>query len=129
MPTLPSNSSQLFDTPIFNALIPAEGPKALSIVAPFDGSGGSFDVNLLLTQSQQFMSMVQAVFIDNSLNASGVVITSSGVNQTLKCPAHSQAYLPLLVTKNGALNVQSAGAANVTFIFLNVPLPAIVWAV
>ena len=130
MPTLPSSNQNYFDTAIFNASIPKEGPKALGVVAPFGSGSGraaSFDINLLLTQSQGYMSIVQAVFVDNSLNSDEVAIGVSVIGQSLKVPANAQAYLPLLVPKNATITVASAGDANVGFVFVNVPLPACVW--
>jgi hypothetical protein len=129
MPILPANQSQLIDVPIFNAIVPREGPKALAITAPFTAQNTSFDINLLLTQSQQFMSQVQAVFVDNSANADQVTISTQVLGQTLRIPPGSQAYLPLPVAKNDVLTVATAGEVNVQFIFLNVPVPAAVWAV
>ena len=130
MSILPQGQANLIDYPIFNAQVPKEGPKAIALVAPFTSSAQSFDVNLLLTQSLQFMSLVQAVFVDNSANAVGVTITVTQIGQQLKVPANSQGYLPLLVTKNSKLTISSTvtTAANVTVIFLNVPVPAAVWA-
>ena len=131
MAVLPQNGSALIDYPIFNAQVPKEGPKALSIVAPFTTAIQSFDVNLLLTQTQLYMSLVQAAFIDNSANSAAVSITIEQLGQTVTVPANSQAYLPLLVTKNSKLVISSpvTGDVNVTVIFLNVPVPAAVWAV
>jgi hypothetical protein len=126
---IPASNSQLFDTPIFNALVPHEGPKALGLVAPFTALLTEFQVNLLLTQSQQFMSMVQAVFVDNSANAATVTISTQTLNQNLIIPPVSQAYLPLLVAKNDVVLVSSLGQVNVGLIFLNIPVPAAVWAV
>lgn len=127
MPTLPANGANLFDVAISNAVIPPEGPKAMAVLADFSASA-SFDINLLLTQSQQFMTAVQAVFIDNADNGSPVTIKSSVINQRLICPPNSQGYFPLMVAKNGTLSVSSSGAVKVAFIFLNVPVPAAVWS-
>jgi len=128
-PMIPANSSQLFDTPIFNAQVPKEGPRGMGIVAPFTNTAIEFDINLLLTQSQQFMSLVQAFFCDNSLNGSSVTIRTGTLNQSVIIPANSQAYLPLLVAKNDTITVSSMGEVPVTFVFLNVPVAAAVWAV
>lgn len=128
-PILPPSSAQLFDTPIFNAQVPSEGPKGLGVVAPFTVDTPVFEINLLLTQSQRFMSGVQSVFVDNSQNGSDVTINCQTLNQNLTIPSNSQAYLPLLVAKNDVLTVSSIGEVSVSFIFCNIPLPAAVWNV
>lgn len=126
MPNLPSNSSQYFDAQVFNGLIPPEGPKVVPLSADFSAAA-SYTINFLLTQSQQFMSQIVSVFVDNSTNDQEVSITVGVINQVLKIPAHSQAYLPLFAPKNTVLTVASTGAHVVGFFFVNVPLPAAVW--
>lgn len=126
---LPIGASQLYDTPISNGTVPKEGPKALSMIAPFDVNNASFTLNLTLTQSQQFMSIIQSLFCDNSANADPVTFTSVELGQQIIIPPLSQAYLPLLFAKNGTLVIASAGQVSVPFILLNVPVAAAVWAV
>jgi hypothetical protein len=126
---LPAAGSQLFDAAVFNAQIPKEGPKATAVVIPFTSTDTSFDLNLLLTQSQQFMSLVQAAFVDNSDNPADLEIVTSVLFQSLIIPAGSQAYVPLLTPKNATLTFNSTGAVTVRVILLNVPVPAAVWSV
>lgn len=135
MNVIPPSSSNLFDVAIYNGQVPKEGPKALGVNAPFDDTHTSFVVNLLLTETQKFMSGVQAVFVDNSLNGDAVTITTATLNQQLQVPAGSQAYLPLLVADKDTITISSQGGVdadatiNVPIIFCNIPLPAAVWAV
>ena len=71
MPTLPTSQSQYFDTAVFNAQVPKEGPKAMGVTAAFGngpGQAAEYDINLYLTQAQQYMTQVSSVFVDNSEN-------------------------------------------------------------
>lgn len=128
---LPTSGQNLFDTPIFNAQVPKEGPKALPVTIPFAGANAptTFNANLLLTQAQRFMSLVQAIFIDNSANSCPLKIISNVINQTVVFPPKSQGYIPLLVPQNGALAFSSEGGVDVPIILVNVPLPAMIWNV
>lgn len=128
MTMLPLVGAQFYDVPVYNAQVPKEGPKAVAVTAPFDGgTTPSFDVNLFLTQSQQYMSMVQAFFCDNSDNPNDVFVTPSVINQRIRIPPQCQCYLPILCPKNAVINLASNGQANVQFIFVNIPLPGFLW--
>jgi len=116
-----------YDQSAFNAQIPPEGPRAVRLVAPFTNMATDFDVNILLTQSQKFLSMIVSVFVDNSLSAVECDLFISVLNVTLKIPAGAQAYLPILVPSNATMTLHSAGAVNVGIDLLNVPVPAAVW--
>lgn len=115
-----------FDTEVIKAQIPREGPRAAPFQIPFDGTL-SYDLNMLLTTGQRFLSVIVMVWCDNSANTQNVVLVASVLNQRLVFPAGSQAYLPLLVAQNATLHLESGGAAIVQFTPLNVPTPAIVW--
>jgi hypothetical protein len=112
--------------PVFNATIPKEGPKSLPVTCDFSVVG-TYDIDLTLIQSQQRMSVVQSVFVDNTLNGQKTTVTINGNSQTLVIPAGGQAYLPLLAAKPTIITVASTGGVVVPMIFLNVPVPACVW--
>jgi hypothetical protein len=130
MATQLGQQSDFWDVPIFNATIPPEGPKALSCQAKFTPSNTTFNIDFTLVQSQKKMSVVQGVFVDNSANASPVLIASSTLSQSIVFPAFSQGYIPLLSPKPTQFVVtnQNGGTALVGFIFLNVPVPALIWS-
>ncbi len=121
------SGSQYFDTAVFNALVPKEGPKAMAINCPF-ASATEFSIDLTLSQTQKYLSLVQGVYIDNSLNADAVtLVCGGGTSQKIVFPPNAQGYLPLLVSRPTTFTVSSAGGVNVPIIFLNVPVPAIIW--
>lgn len=126
---IPADASQLFDTAVFNAQVPREGPKSVAMVFPFTDSITSFQVNMLLTTSQQYLSLIQSAIIDNSLNSEPLSINISVINWTVKIPPFSQAQISLTSPKNCIFTVTSEGAVFVPIQFLNVPIAAAVWSV
>jgi hypothetical protein len=125
---LGAGGQEYFTQAVFNALVPREGPKALAVSVPFASGSGPFTADLTLTQSQGYMSVVQGIYIDNSGNTNDVLnITCSGTGQTIAFPAGGQGYIPLIVAKPSTFTFASEGTANVNAIFLNVPVPAIIW--
>ncbi len=127
MPVIPTTGSQLYDQAIYNAQVPKEGPKACPIQLVFTAADVEFEIDLLLTQSQQFMSQVQAIFADNSQNPNDLVIVAQGINVPLRIPPLSQAYLPFLCPKNAKITASSTGETTLSIVLVNVPLPACVW--
>lgn len=125
--TLPANGAQLFDVAVFNAQVPKEGPKAAPISIPFTAVNTQFVLQQLLTQSGQWMSMVQGLFIDNSSNPEALYITTAVLNQTVKVKPGQMGYIPLLAPKNANVTFTSSGEVTVNVILLNVPVPAQLW--
>jgi hypothetical protein len=130
MPNRPGQSGgNYFDTPIFNAAIPPEGPKALPFTFPFVGTEAEFTVELTLTQTQQFLSIVQGAYVDNSLNDTPFSITASGTGQVLTIPPYTQGYLPVMVAKPTSFVISGACENEVGVIFYNIPVPSLLWDV
>lgn len=128
-PVLPPNGAMLNDFPTFNAQVPPEGPKVVSVLADFSKSP-AYDFNTTLTQASGSQRAVSGVYVDNSANSHEVQIVVSVINQVLKVPANSQAYLTLFVPKNATITVSDpSGAATVAvpFMFVNFPLANAVW--
>lgn len=121
------NSNQFVDFPIFAQLIPREGPKAVPFNLDFTVTQ-SYVVDLQNQQSRSIISLVQAIFVDNSANTSPLSIMADVVGQTLIFPPQSQGYLPILVPNPPKLTFTSPGGSdNVKIILLNVPMPAAIW--
>lgn len=119
--------------PIANALVPREGPKMVPITVPFGQDGIlEFEIDLTLTVSQGKMDVVQAVFIDNTnggANTSSVLtLTSDTTGQRLTLPAGYQGYFPLLAGQQPKFHVAATDAQPAYIAFLNVPVPAMIWA-
>lgn len=112
----------------FNQVLPKEGPKVFGFNLDFR-TLGSQDVDLSLQVQQEFISFVQGWFIDNSLNAAAVSISTTGTNQGIRIPAGKQAYMPMFITDECKLTITTTPAANliVPFYVTNVPVMPYVW--
>lgn len=128
MTTLGGVQGQFFDVPVANALIPKEGPRAVSVVAPFTVSATTFLIDFQQTQTLQKMSVIQTLFVDNFKNPQPLTILCSGTNELITFPAFAQGYIPVLaVAPSTNFNIATTGAVSVALIFLNVPINPIIW--
>lgn len=106
-----------------------EGPKAIPLQMDFN-LAASYDVDLSNLSDSNRFTILQGVYVDNSLNASAVSITvNDQIRQTLTFPSASQGYLPILCTMPIKLNFSSAGNVVVKVDLLNFPVAACVWKV
>ena len=113
--------------PIFQALVPAGGPKTL----PFNLDltiNASQTLDLLLLQQLTKIDFVQAIFVDNSLNNAALTITVDQTNQKIVVPIKAQAYFPLLCPERAKITFSMTGATSIIPIqLLNVPVAPGVW--
>jgi hypothetical protein len=124
---LTNGGNPYFSQDIGNACIPREGPKAISVSIPFMAANTSFILDLTLSQYQTTISVVQSMYIDNSLSSTDLTITCSGTNQIIIFPAYSQGYIPVTVAKPSRFKFVSSGAQTINVVVLNVPVDAIIW--
>lgn len=108
--------------PVFNALVPAEGPRIVTVAFDFTAAPAFYvDFQLLIASGK--MRCVASVFVDNSANGSELLLNVQGTNQTLKVPAHSQGTFPLYCIAIPRITVSTAGSALVTVLFSNSTQP------
>jgi hypothetical protein len=122
----PTNSGNFPATPIFNALIPREGPR----MVPFDvdfPTINQLDIDLTLMVQQKRMSVVQSVFIDASQCNASVSLQVVGTDLTIEVQEFTQGFYPLLVPSSPKFICTSASTGAAKLIFMNVPVPASVW--
>lgn len=113
--------------PIFNALVPKEGPKMVPFVLNFP-TNPAYLIDLTLTMQQQRISVVQSVFIDASAATASVSVAVQGTQLTITLEKGDQGFFPILVPTTGAkFSIASASTNPVTVIFLNVPVPSSIW--
>lgn len=112
--------------PIFNSLMPEEGPKAIAIVVPLS-TGTAFALDFGPAVLNKTVSCIQTIYVDNSNNGSPVSIAVDGNGQVITVPPNSQGYLYVLAQKQARFTVTSSGSADVPMQFLNFPVPQIVW--
>lgn len=112
---------------IYNALVPPEGPRSVTVPLDFALSP-RFTVDFTLAYMRKVISMVQSVWVDNSLNTAQLVFTVEGTGEVLKVPPGSQGSFPIISAIRGKITVATTTAIATKAIFLNVPLPQSVWA-
>lgn len=113
---------------VFNQTLPKEGPRCVPVICDFTlNSQIQIDGSLLFASGG--MSVVQGVFIDNSLGALPVNLSAGISSQQISCPPFSQGYFTLLLPNPVKLMAQFGGNAQQTFYFYNIPLSPCVWSV
>lgn len=108
--------------------MPPQGPRSLTLWLDF-ATVVSYDFDYQNMNARNFMSMIQSVFVDNSLNASALSITINGTNQVIKVRANSQGYYTVLVPNPPKMTFATVGAVMVQVILCNFPVPGATWAV
>jgi hypothetical protein len=106
--------------------MPVEGPRAIPIGLDFSATQ-SYALDYSNYQQRGFISMVQSVFVDNSLSASVLSILCPATNQTLKIPAGKQGYLPIVCPNPVKLTFSSSGGQFCYVALLNFPVAPLLW--
>lgn len=123
---IPSN--QFVDYPVFNQLVPKEGPKTVPILFDFTAQS-AYAVDLQNQQSRSFITIVQSVYVRNP-GTVAVTILFDVAGQQVDFPPQSEGYLPVLVSNPPRFTATSVGgASNVQVMLLNVPMPAHIWPI
>ena len=127
------NQLNLASIPIYDAQIPAEGPKAVPINLDFTSGTGepSYTLDLNNFQTQGFISMVQTLFIDNSAGTQPIIVTVTAARgQILQAPPGSQGYYPILSPNPAQLQFACSDTSNkAQVILINVGIAPGVWLV
>jgi hypothetical protein len=113
-------------TPIFNALVPKEGPRMVPFEVAFP-TAPSFEIDLTMTVQQRRITVVQSVYMDCSLCDAPVTLQVENTFLNIEAAAGTQGYYPLLVPDTPKFIVSSTSMAKCILIFLNVPVPSTVW--
>ncbi len=123
--TTPQNTNEW---PIYNALVPKEGPRCVPFVVPFATAAGPYLIDLQQMVASKRMTVCQSIFIDNTGNDSPLIVNVGGSNQNIVCPSEAQGYFPILTPALPRFTIDTQGTGNVQVIFINVPVPAAVWS-
>jgi hypothetical protein len=118
--------NQYTDIPIFNALIPSEGPKGLPLTFDFTAQS-AYPIDLTLQVERGVISAIQSFFIDNSANSGPLTITILQSGQVLKAPGGYQGYVAALVPNPPQFTVSCAGGSTGTIVALNIPTGVGFW--
>lgn len=114
----------------FNASVPAEGPKIIPLYVQFTATLHAFDANLLLAQAGAQMRSVAGIFIDNFANNQQLLVSISQTGHAIRCPAFSQGFFTLFVSKNGIITFSDPSAQSVALVpvyLTNFPVANHVW--
>lgn len=113
--------------PIYNAQVPAEGPKAIPFTFVFDVSGiATLDLSYLTDQGR--ISMVQTVYLDLSSANNPVSLTHDSIQIPITVKSHTQGYYPFVCPN--PIKITFAGQQNdiVKVILINTPVAPGQWA-
>lgn len=109
-----------------NLEVPCEGPIALPLRLDFT-TQTAYSINLDNVSALKRMSMIQAVFVDNSLGTAVLTVTNPVTGQSLVIPANKQAYLNVLCPNAAELMFTSQSAIVIPVHLLNFPVINLVW--
>lgn len=121
-------NGQFIDVPIFNQLVPNEGPKAIRIVCDFSTTD-TYNVDVTVAQESGIMRAVQTLYIDTSEADQPIVLYSPRTGQRITVLPDRQGYFPFLIPNPPIFDVTSQASVGsiATIIMLNVPMPAQWW--
>lgn len=113
--------------PVFNMLVPDEGPRAITITANFLNVD-EFDVSLLQQIESGRIRAIQSFYYDNAEQAEDVIFTAGTTGQRMVLPGNTQGYRNALVDDQGAFTLASTGSGKFQIILMNVPFFPAQWA-
>jgi hypothetical protein len=112
-----------------NMQLPKEGPRCVPARLPFTGINTSLEIDAGQLYSLGKLSVIQGVFIDNSLSSSTMILQTGIAGQVVVCPPKAQGYFPVFVPNPAKLIATSTYANTQTIYFYNIPIPPCVWSV
>jgi hypothetical protein len=126
----PTPANGYLANPVFNALVPKEGPKTVNVLLAYSQftppTTFNIDFRDLIESGQVYC--IQTVYVDNRNNqANDVNIVVEGSAQVISCPAGYQGYFAILAQKVARFQVTCAGSGDVRTQWINVPVPGVVW--
>jgi hypothetical protein len=107
--------------------VPKEGPLIVPSFVDFTAQT-TYILDLTYVQQKAYLSMVQTIYVDNSLSTVPLYIIVATSNQTFKVPANSQAYIPIGMTNKLAVTLNSASGLVIPVFLLNVAMNPFVWS-
>lgn len=129
-----NNASILTTYSIANAQLPpgGEGPRALAVALNFTGGATSAFIDLTQqTQPPAQLSIIQGMFVDNSLGTVVLRMQQQQSRQVIAIGAGQQMYVPVLSTIPPQFNFVGANNASpgifVPVFFYNVPISPLAW--
>lgn len=124
--SLNQQASQFFT--LQNMEVAPEGPRCIPFTLDFGVNPDGYELDLQNVISRNFVSQIQAIFIDNSANGVAFQVNNPNTGQTIITAPNRQSYKVLLCPNPAKLFFYSAGSANVVKIqLLNFPVTNSDW--
>lgn len=123
------SNDQLNAYSVYNSVMPKEGPRAIPLQLDFAQSA-QYKIDLSLATMEAKISVIQSIWIDNTQcsDITTVVVNPSGaVTQTIRAPAYSQGWYPVVASNRPVLTVACPQTVNVAVTLFNVPMPSTVY--
>ncbi len=111
---------------ISNDLVPCEGPRAVPLNLDFT-LFDSYVLDYASMQDRGFLSMVQALYIDNSANTAALTVLIGGSLQTIKAAPGSQGYYSVLAPNPIKMTFTSVGGGAVYVALVNTQMATDKW--
>lgn len=111
-----------------NMVLPPEGPKVYGFTLDFT-STNTREVDMTGEIEKKFITFVQALLIDNRLNAQPLIVAAAQIGFEYSIPAGKQAYMPIFITDAAVLTFRTPQAASlvVPIVVTNTPVQPYVW--
>jgi hypothetical protein len=107
---------------------PKEGPVTIPLNIDFTAQS-SYQFDATYIQQKGYVSLLQSIYVDNSLANVPFIMQVATTNQIVKVPAYSEAYIPLPITNKLALNFSSGSGLVIPVQLMNIAINATVWSV
>lgn len=120
------NQQNLVFQPMFNTLVPDEGPVGLPLNLDFS-SDTTQSLDYQNMQQRGFISEIQGLWIDTNDAGGAITITVSVSGQRIIIPAHRQGFIALLVPNPPRFQFDCA-SGQVKLIFTNFPVNTAIYS-
>lgn len=122
------NGGQFAAIPVFNQLVPNEGPKQITLNMDFTAANEyAFDLEQQI--SEGVIWGVQSLYYDNLPNNVDVTLTVLTTDQSMKFQAGWQGYRPVLMALPPKGKFACTGGAGIFAVkLLNIPMPFGEWS-
>ena len=107
-------------------MVAPEGPRSIPLLLDFTQTT-DYEVNLQNQQARAFISMVQAVFVDNSANASPLTVTMPDSGQSIIVAPGHQGYYNVICPNPARISFSTTGDISLAVFLLNYPVTNADW--
>lgn len=122
------NANSLRQFSVNGQMVPPEGSRAVPLTLDFS-LATQYTLDLQNFVARNLISMVQAMYVDNSANSSPLTINMPNSGQTIVFPPNAQGYLSILAPNPASFSFSSGGGVVAQVTLLNYPVTNCVWKV